>query len=88
MQVCTVVLNQAMDSLAVSAVGNTIWDACSNINTDVIADYLTDLDESCKFMDEEAICCKLQSVSVLLRKSFLTSSGAKNGRLHCGRIGI
>lgn len=54
MQVCTVVLNQGMDSLAVSAVGNDIFDAGSLINTDVIADYLTDMLSPSELGEENA----------------------------------
>lgn len=54
MQVCTVVLNQGMDSLAVSAVGNDIFDAGSLINTDVIADYLTDMFSPSELGEENA----------------------------------
>lgn len=42
MWVCSVVLNHEMDSVAVSAVGNTKVEACAFINTDPIADYFFD----------------------------------------------
>lgn len=51
MWVCTVVLNQAMDSLAVSAVGNSKLDSGAFINTDAIADYLLDLKSECSKYD-------------------------------------
>lgn len=43
MWVCSVVLNHEMDSLAVSAIANTKLESVAFINTDNIADYLSDM---------------------------------------------
>lgn len=54
MHVCTVVLNQGIDSLAVSAVGDDIFQAGAFINTDLIADYLTDMFSPSELGEENA----------------------------------